>query len=604
MQRINLLSPLLSARIAAGEVIERPQSVLREFLDNAIDSGATEIRVTVEGGGIDLIRVQDNGSGILRDDLELIGKRHATSKIKDSDDLYTINTMGFRGEALYSISSVSKLTIRTRAKESGEGSTLVIDNGKRYEVEDGGTAEGTVVEAEDLFKDIPARRAFLKRNATEAQLCRNLLTIKALALPHIRFTLTIDGALRLDWPSVETLKERVMFYYRSLGYFDGDFTEMHQDYDDFSITIIGGSSAVKRSDRKEIRVFVNKRPVEEYSLVQAIIYGYGEMLPGGSYPVASLFIEDKSELVDFNIHPAKKEVKLRNLQEIHHAITTLIKKSAERKIPTLEPVQKEFYIPSSTKESFSAFKEEKRETFSSYIPKERMKEEPSSSLLTERKTEYRSSDRDWVEKAKKLRELNEKAKEEIKAEIKEEAKEEKISFRYIGQAFNLFLIAEKDDDLYLVDQHAAHERILYNELLEQNTIQPLLVPIKLEVDSETDAFLSNHSHVYTTLGIMLSREADGKWEINALPAVCRGIETELTDFITNAKADEEELDAKLFAIIACKAAIKAGDSIDKWSAEALLDKVFRMSEPVCPHGRTFLIKVSEKKLRELVGRTH
>ncbi len=603
MKRINVLSPLLSARIAAGEVIERPQSVLREFLDNAIDSGANEIKVTVDGGGIDLVKVQDNGNGISREDLELIGQRHATSKIKDADDLYTINTMGFRGEALYSISSVSKLTIRTKSKDSGEESELVIDNGKRYGIKDVGQSVGTVVSAEDLFKDIPARRAFLKRNATEAQLCRNLLTIKALAFPHIRFTLQIDGALRMDWPAVGSLKERVMMYYRQLGYIEGDFTEMHKSEDDFSISIIAGNSSVKRSDRKEIRVFVNNRPVEEYSLVQAVIYGYGELMPGGSYPVAALFINDKSELVDFNIHPAKKEVKIRNIAEIHHAVSALIRNNAERKIPTLEPVQSEFYLDNSVKETFSGYikKEEKASSYEK--PYKSEVPENQNIYLEERKSEYKPKDKGWIEKAKKLRESYEaKTAPKQQKEIDAPADEE-LSFRYIGQAFKLFLIAEYGNDLYLVDQHAAHERIIYNELLEQKSVQPLLVPLKLSVDNETDSFLENHSHVYTTLGIMLSKVSDGEWEVNALPAVCRGIETQIADFITSAKADEEELETKLFAIIACKAAIKAGDEIDRWSAEALLEKVWKLKEPACPHGRTFLIKVSEERLRELVGRT-
>lgn len=601
MSRINVLSPLLSARIAAGEVIERPQSVLREFLDNAIDSGADEIRVSIDGGGIDLVKVQDNGSGISRDDLALIGQRHATSKIKDADDLYTINTMGFRGEALYSISSVSKLTIRTKSKETEEESELVIDNGKRYEIKDASQSVGTVVSAEDLFKDIPARRAFLKRNATEAQLCRNLLTIKALAFPHIRFTLQIDGALRLDWPAVTTLKDRVMMFYRQLGYMDGDFSEIEQTEEDYSIRIIAGNSSVKRSDRKEIRVFVNNRPVEEYSLVQAVIYGYGELIPGGSYPVAALFINDRSELVDFNIHPAKKEVKIRNIAEIHHSVSTLIKNNVERKIPTLDSVQSEFYLDNSTKESFSSYIKREEKPHKYEKPYESI--EHKNTILEERKAEYKPQDKSWIEKAKKLRE-NYEAKstpEEKSEEVSK--KEEEISFRYIGQAFKLFLIAEYNDDLYLVDQHAAHERIIYNELLEQKSIQPLLVPLALTVDKDTDAFLEAHSHVYTTLGIMLSKVKDGEWEVNALPAVCRGIETQIVDFITSAKADEEELESKLFAIIACKAAIKAGDEIDKWSAEALLEKVWKLKEPACPHGRTFLIKVSEERLRELVGRT-
>ena len=607
MGKINVLSPLLSARIAAGEVIERPQSILRELLDNAIDSGATEIRVTIEGGGIDSITVQDNGAGIERDDLRLIGTRHATSKIQNADDLYTINTLGFRGEALYSISSVSKLTIRTRSEKTGEASTLIIDNGKRYDISEIGPDSGTVITSENLFKDIPARRAFLKRNSTEAQLCRNLLVAKSLAFPHIRFTLLIDGALRLDWPAVNTLKDRVMYYYRQLGLLDADIQSLESENEDFSLHIIAGNSSVKRSDKKEIRIYVNDRPVDEYSLVQAIIYGYGELLPGGSYPIAALFLKDKSELVDFNIHPAKKEVKIRNIAEVHHAVTTLIKNSINRKIPTIEPIQAEIsfdddFNKGKNEESFKSYiKNPSKPSFSATDDKPHKKDYD----LHETPISYEPKDTHWLEKAKKLRETQEKQKEKQNYREPLKTDEETISsdFRYIGQAFNLFLIAEKDNSLYLIDQHAAHERILYNELISQKSVQPLLVPITIEVDDLTDGFLEKHSHIYTTMGIMLSKKDLGTWEINALPAVCRGIEGQITDFIVNAKADEEELESRLFAIIACKSAIKAGDTIDRWSAEALLEKVFKLEVPACPHGRTFLIKITEEKLRELVGRT-
>ena len=605
MARINLLDPLLSSRIAAGEVIERPLSVLRELLDNALDAGADEIRVTLEGGGIDYLSVADNGSGIRRDDLKLLGTRHATSKIHDPDDLYTINTLGFRGEALYSISAVSRMTIATRSADTGEASTLVIDNARREDVLEIGPDKGTIVTVEDLFKDIPARRSFLKRNSTEAQMCRSLLTSKALAFPNVRFILTVDGALRIDWPKVDSLKERVLYLFRMDGISDADVNYLSESNEDYTIEIVAGNSSVKRSDRREIRIYVNNRPVEEYSLVQAVTYGYGELLPGGSFPYAAVFINDKPELVDFNIHPAKKEVKIRNKAEIHHSITTLLK-NIERKIPEIS-VAKQFYLDDAERwengkktTSFVPAAEEKT-PFHAY-PKSEAKESSVSEIIRT----YKEKDKAWLEKAKALQENQKKIKESqpIKADTKVcEIINDDNQFRYIGQAFNLFLIAEKNNELYLIDQHAAHERIIYDELLEQKSVQNLLIPIKLEVDKLTDEFLSEYSYIYTKLGIMLSRVGDGNWEITALPAVARSIEGQIVEYIESAKADEHELEMNLFAIIACKAAIKAGDPVDKWSAEALIEKVFKLKEPCCPHGRTFLVKLKEKELRAMVGRT-
>ena len=601
---IRLLEPRLASRIAAGEVIERPQSILREFLDNSLDAGATEIRVEIEGGGVDRLSVIDNGIGISREDLEVLGNRHATSKIHDEDDLYSITTLGFRGEALYSIGAVSRLSIKTRSSETGEASTLVIDNGRREPIISSGPDKGTIATAENLFSDIPARRSFLKRAQTEAQMVRALLVSKALAFPSVRFSFVSDGALRLDWPAAETLKERVMMLYRSEGIADADVEDLHTEGEGFSIDIIAGNSAVRRSDRKEIRIYVNGRAVEEYSLQQAVTYGYGELLPGGSFPYAAVFINDSAEMVDFNIHPAKKEVKIRNKAEIHHAIVTLIQNGIKRQIPEVAPLQREFYLE-ERKEASRTENGRSVQSFSSPRP-----QSPSfKPTLSEPAIPYAEKDRAWLEKAKALaaeRESRKREENARKAERESKTAEEandEPSFRYIGQAFNLFLIAEKDHDLYLVDQHAAHERILYDEIIGKRTVQPLLIPIRIEVDDDADSFIERNMDVYANLGITLEKKEKGVWEVTAMPASFRPLESEIIDFIQSARVDGNELESRLFAIVACRAAIKAGDAIDRWSAEEILRKVFAMKEPACPHGRTFLMKISEKELRLLAGRT-
>ena len=590
MQRINILPSLLSARIAAGEVIERPASVLRELLDNALDAGADDIAVTIENGGIDRLTVADNGSGIARADLYNIAKRHATSKLSTDDDLYRISTLGFRGEALYSIAAVSKLTISTCSSETGERSTLSINNGLRSEITSQGPDRGTVMTSEHLFEDIPARRSFLKRASTEGMQCRNLLVSKALAFPSVRFTFTQDGTMRLSWPKCGTLKERVMMLYEESYLASADVESLHADYPDFSLDIIAANQSAKRSDRKEIRIYVNKRPVDEFSLVQAVTYGYGELLPGGSFPYCAVFVQDKPELADFNIHPAKKEVKLRNGAEIHHAVTMLIKNGINRVIPEVNLHEAEY------KDLFGSEPEKAppkpQQPFRYPAPERR-----GGSCFSE-KPQYSETDKAWLSKALELKRKREEAHTEPVKPLKEEPQ-----LRYIGQAFRLFLICEKDGDLWFIDQHAAHERILYDELLEQRNVQKLLVPLRIEADSETDAFLSEHSQVYTKLGIMLSRRDDGVWEVTSLPAACRQIEPQIAEFISTCRLDEAEMESELFAIIACKHAIKAGDEIDRWSAEDLIRKVFALKEPACPHGRTFMAKISEKELRQLVGRT-
>lgn len=606
MGSINLLPPKLSARIAAGEVIDRPQAILREFLDNALDAKTDEIAVTIDGGGIDRIKVRDWGEGIKKEDLEIIASPHATSKIKKEDDLYAITTLGFRGEALYSIASVSKLTVSTSDSASGVKSTITIDNGLRGDIISTGPDKGTEVISENLFYDIPARRSFLKRPSTEAMMCKNLLISKALAFPQVGFTLKIDGALKLRWPKGQSEKERVMMLYRDYSIQDGDVYYLEEKKDNYSIKIVATGSGVKRTDKKEIRVYVNSRPVDEYSIVQAVLYGYGELLPGGSYPYACVFIEDSPEMVDFNIHPAKKEVKIRNSAEIHHSVSSLLKSGIERKIPEIKN-ETQFYLFDGVKrsendkktESYGSVIKEQKESHSPYGEKDG---ESVNDSVKERITPYVNKDKEWLEKAKLLK----KAREEVKApktDISEVKEEDDDEIKYIGQAFKLFLICERKGVLYLVDQHAAHERILYDELISQSTLQSLLVPIKIEVDDLTDTFLENNSYVYTKLGIMLARVKKGEWEIDAIPAICRGIEDKIIDFVVSAKLDEHELEEKLFATMACRAAIKMGDEVDKYSAVEILKKVFGMEEPCCPHGRTFLVKLTKENLMKMVGRT-
>ena len=441
--------------------------------------------------------------------------------------------------------------------------------------------------------DIPARRNFLKRASTEAQSIKALVIARSLANPSVSFKLYSDGALKLNFDKAESLKERVMMFYRPMGIADADVMHLRGNDEDYSIDIVATTSAKYRSDRKEIRIYVNDRPVEEFSLTQAVTYGYGELLPGGSFPYACVFIHDNPELVDFNIHPAKKEVKLRNIKDIHHAIVVLLKNGIERVIPEIK--SEDVITP-------SLFQSDDSKQKPSFLPQSDNTSYHARSHVASQPLRYNSDirprDDSWIEKAKEIRRERE-IKKERDAEVKAE---ERVQYRYIGQAFKLFLIAELDGELYFVDQHAAHERIIYDELLKKESVQPLLVPIELDAEDDVVRFLDWNSQIYERLGITLEKR-NGKYMITSLPAVARSIEDEISSFISLNTGDEKELESNIFAIIACKAAVKAGDTLDRFSAEAILDKVFQMEEKACPHGRTFLIKLKESELREMVGRT-
>lgn len=601
---IKPLESTLRARIAAGEVIERPQSVARELIDNAIDAGADEITLSIRGGGIDELTLTDNGKGISKEDLPLAVTQYATSKIAKLDDLYHLSSMGFRGEALHSVAAVSRLTIAS-SWNGQQPWTYVVDNTKEISLTPQGPDRGTVVKVEDLFSEIPARRSFLKRPASEAALCRNVMLSKAMPFENIHFTFIQDGVIRSDLPKRGSLFDRVLdIFCEDEAFNRKEFIYMEREFGDFRIRIVTSLAGIRRSDRSRIKVYVNNRAVEEFSLVQAVCYGYGETLPGGSFPYTALFIDDNPELVDFNIHPAKKEVKLRNKAAIHHEIHTLIRSSLPRQIPGIaarksdEDSQPYLTVPAAeTRTSF----------ISPSYTADRIKYDGSRSYQEAGKNDEvceRPADSAWLEKARKLfRQQEEKQYEKTQLKADDFWHTESRAFRYIGQAFRLFLICEKDGCLYLVDQHAAHERILFNELKEQKDVQQLLIPVDFEVDSDVDAFLCESAYIYTQYGINIAQKDEKLWTLTSIPHSAKENEKRIVSYIQSAIGSEEEIEAGLYAIVACKAAIKAGDIVDDYTANALLEKVFELDDPVCPHGRTFVIRLSEAELREMVGRT-
>ncbi len=574
------LNPLVAQRIAAGEVIERPSSVIRELIDNSLDAGSTSITVSVTEGGIEEMRVLDDGSGIAKGDLPLLGESHATSKIRDLDDLYHITSMGFRGEALYSIAAVSSITIASNGYE------ITIDNGKRGEILSSTTASGTLVIVKDLFGELPARRQFLKRAATEAAMVRTVLQEKALAYPNVAFKLIVDGSLRLNLP-VTTAKDRVVDVLTiSQRVVKEELTELFDDHGRFSLYAVASSAALWRSDRSHIKIFVNKRPVDEYALVQAVTYGYSNLLPGGSFPYCYLFITIDPSLVDFNIHPTKREVRLRNKAEIHHRVVQMISSQVRRPIPRL---QKKKESPSPT------LFEEKNDHLQTH------------SAVGERSFAYTPKeqiDPSWFAKAREA--LKEPAFETKRTD--EEAdiwtlQQSDESFTYLGQAFNLFLIAQKGDDLFLVDQHAAHERILYDQVRAKQPIQNLMIPIVFEVERSIDEYLMSNLDSYLNLGIKLRKVEDLAWELLGVPALYRTIEHEVIAFLQTMQGEPSEIEKGLYSVVACHAAIKAGDRIDSTAATELLKSVFALEEPICPHGRTFVIRLNKDDLMTSVGRT-
>ncbi|MCL2481713.1 MAG: DNA mismatch repair endonuclease MutL, partial [Spirochaetaceae bacterium] len=319
MGNIKILEKSVALKIAAGEVIDRPASVLRELLDNSIDAGSSEISVYIESAGIKEIRVIDNGAGMDEEDLKLSVIQHATSKIETAEDLFNIHTLGFRGEALSSIAASSRLEIITGQDNNSKGKMLKTDSSGEINITTSASRKGTTISVKDLFYAIPARKQFLKNPSSETNLCKNIFYEKAATRPDIIFKLYIDGVL-IQMLGLGALKERIFECYNAAFRDKAFLYEIEEtNYGRYSIKGVVADPAIYRKDRKFIHIYLNGRRIQDYSLIQAVTYGYSEFMPGGHFPSAFIFIENDPSLVDFNIHPAKKEARIKNIQQIHHS---------------------------------------------------------------------------------------------------------------------------------------------------------------------------------------------------------------------------------------------------------------------------------------------
>ena len=583
-RRINILRDSVARRIAAGEVIDRPQAVVRELLDNSIDASSTDISLFIKGGGIEEIRVTDNGSGMDRENLKKCFLPHATSKINDFDDIYKTRTLGFRGEALSSIAACSRLSITSSVDDNSQANRIDINNGSIVREEPAHGRKGTIIQVRDLFYSMPGRRNFLKAPSAESSMCRTTFIEKSLPQTDISFRYFVDDKMRLFLPPSD-LKTRVLSAYGSL--FNKDLMSSFEDESEgIKLTAAAGTPSLYRKDRKYIHVFINNRRINDYSLVQAIDYAYSSYLPGGCHPVCFLFLDIPPEHVDFNIHPAKREVKFRNLPGIHHFVTEASGKFLS--------TRNSFTVKNfPEKKSYTVNQKNLELSYRTPVHKPVHQPVPEHGILN-RKPASASVFRD-----KNLPEIAEEISE-TSVNLQPEHK----SLVFLGQLFNLFLIFEYGSNLLLIDQHAAHERIIFNSLSEDKPdIQELLVPIRLSTDRDSGRNILENIDSYKRMGFDFQQTAEGDWLLNTMPAACTGFEDSIVEFFQSRVKTESELKKKLYAMISCKAAIKDGDSIDDIAAVELAVKVLEMENPRCPHGRPVIQLLSREQLFKMFGRT-
>jgi len=666
VNRIKLLSEQVANQIAAGEVIERPASVVKELVENSLDAGAKKITVEIGAGGRSLIRVTDDGSGMSRDDALLSLERHATSKIVRAEDLQAIATMGFRGEALPSIASVSKFVLTTREHDgqSPEGTQIIVAGGKILEVKAGGGATGTSVEVRQLFFNLPARRKFLRTEETEAAHIQHYLTLAALAFPEVAVTFQKDGRNVWQLPpqksgaaissKTEALRERlrallgeekllpVNFSASLEENFQPEETEISfeaaapekseipNQKSEIKIWGLIGSPGVSRATRESQFIFVNRRPVENRGVNYALIEGYHTSLMKGRYPVCCLFLEINPAAVDVNIHPAKREVKFHREFEIRKFVAQAIRETllafGEFQAPSPKP---KVELPQTQPEiSNLKFQPEKfaPEISTPALPQfpEKLKPiaEPPKNPAQQSPLKMGFAPTSPVEsrepKAEKFPPASESRPPALDTRPSTAATPLlNVPLRLIGVIGKLYVMLESDRGLVLLDQHAAHERILFEQMLnrlEQNEFAPtqkLLLPETIELSPRDANFLRQQLAVLTKLGVGLSEFGERTFLLDALPPFVKAADARkfVLDLVDELKAAGREVNlARLgehtIAKTVCRHAVKANDFLAGPELENLVEDLRHCAMPyTCPHGRPTLIEMNYRELEKKFGRT-
>ena len=558
---VRTLDPEVAARIAAGEVIERPASVVKELLENALDAGPSLVRVDLEGGGLERIRIHDNGCGIGAADLELAFQRHATSKLSTIEDLEQIATLGFRGEALPSIAAVATVRMRTRAAGEPAGSLIVLQGGSVVERQSVGLPAGTTVEVSDLFENLPVRRKFLKGRQAEAAATQQVVSHYAIANPHVAVTLAIDGRVVFSTSGSATLRDVLACV------FDVDLADQLRDFDGdrHGIRVRGLASRVgfTRGTRAQQAFFVNGRWVRNRVLNVAFEEAYHSMLMTGRHPVGVVMLTVPADQVDVNVHPAKAEVRFMNEREVFGAIRHTVNAaiSAEFALPhSLQPGEPGESGPDPAQ-----------------LP---LLDVPDGSLSSE--------------------------------QIPAAPSRTLPALRVLGQAGALFIIAEGPDGVYMVDQHAAHERVLYDELSTQIdarsvAVQSLLEPALVDLTSPGMEALLACGDILEALGFHVEPFGDTTCRVRAVPAMLGGASvgetlTALLDDLDSGKERSVQQD-RLLATMACRAAVKAGQPLSLEEMRYLVQRLETTSHPrTCPHGRPTMILLSTSALERQFGR--
>ena len=616
MSKIKILSADVANKIAAGEVVERPASVVKELIENAVDAESSSIRVEVRAGGKRLIRVSDNGTGMEREDALLALERHATSKVNRIEDLEQIQTFGFRGEALASIASVSQFELLTRTTDALIGTKVNADGGGIRSVQESGCSPGTHMSVNNLFYNVPARLKFLKTDTTEMNHVTNQVTWTALAYPNIQFSLTHNSRSFLDVRACDSHLERVRLLYGKE--FAENLIEFTEELPDLKMYGLLGKPEFTKANRAYQLFFLNQRPIRSHIISAALTEAFNSMVAKDRQPVALLFLTLEPELVDVNVHPAKIEVRFRNERTIYSGIVRMLRNAIHKakyipKIETrVEPSQSEENVKSRDT-SLSQPASTSRHVSQRTTPIPQTQRTQTSSV-----SPHQAEDSSTATEAPDMPEPQTAVTPkgvvvQPPQQIPEEVNLSLLDFEDVQLKTNLFktyIVVEARDKIFFIDQHVAAERVLYERFVNQMEtdgipVQGLLLPVTLEATPQQLGTLKIHGDIFQKLGFDLEEFGGNTILIRAIPSPLptRIAAQTITDLLDKLPAEPhtevqipEAIDNALITL-ACKSAVKAGDSLDTKEMINLLKELSEAKLPFnCPHSRPIIVEMGRDEL--------
>nr|WP_267512635.1 DNA mismatch repair endonuclease MutL [Borreliella garinii] len=610
MNKIRFLDKYLVQKIAAGESIDRPCSILRELLDNSIDSGATKIEVFLEEGGIHKILIIDNGSGISKEDLKICYLPHTTSKISSEEDLRKIETLGFRGEALSSIAICSNISI-TSSTTGNESYQIEVENGIKKCFKKQPAINGTIVNVTKIFHNFPARKRFLKQEPIETKMCLKVLEEKIITHPEINFEINLNQKLRKIYFK-ESLIDRVQNVYGNVIE-NNKFKVLKKEHENIKIELFLAPANFSKKSKRHIKTFVNRRPIDQKDLLEAITNGHSRIISPGNFPICYLFLEINPEYIDFNVHPQKKEVRFFNLPFLFKLISDNINNFFDKDINNYNEIviKRQLTDDDNLIEMINQPKNLNQTNTYDITQNKNLKTEHTVNELSKNIIQNDIG----LKRYNSIIQNRPSFKENITnifsddflafEEPQNKNEKEEIKFNYIGQIFSEFLIVEKVNEIYFIDQHAVHEKIIYEKLRNsKKTVQKLLIPIEFTiVDKNIEEIIDSEIEEYKKMDIIISKIGPKKYQLESIPNICNQYENTLINFFQSRKSRTiNSLESDLYATIACRKAVKTNDILSLEFSKFLIDEFFKLEIKHCPHGRKIYYKISKFELEKKVAR--